>query len=89
MSTTSDPGQTTTTNLTRIEAHVDEAHEAHLRRILSQFNADARSKYENGQREHGGNLWEKPGLLENAIEEAIDQVVYLYTLREQRDKGLL
>ena len=66
---------------------MDADHEAHLRRILTQFNADARAKYEAGQAEHGGNLWERPGMLEHAIEEAIDQVIYLYTLREQRDRA--
>lgn len=58
---------------------------AHLQRILTSFQADATAKYVNGQREHGGNLWEKPGMLEAAIQEAIDQVIYLYTLKEQRD----
>lgn len=58
-------------------------HEEHLRRILAQFNTDARKKYEAGQREHGGRLWTKSGILDNAIEEAIDLVVYLYTLKEQ------
>lgn len=67
---------------------MDAAHEAHLQRILSEFNADARAKYEAGQLEHGGNLWEKPGMLDHAIEEAIDLVVYLYTKREQRARGL-
>lgn len=64
---------------------MDAAHEAHLGRILDRFNADTRAKYEAGQAEHGGNLWEKPGMLEQAIAEAIDMVVYLYTLQEQRD----
>lgn len=67
---------------------MDAAHEAHLQRILTQFNADTRAKYQAGQEEHGGELWEKPGMLEHAIEEAIDLVVYLYTLKEQRDKVL-
>lgn len=66
---------------------MDAAHEAHLQRILTTFTADARAKYEAGQSEHGGELWEKDGMLEHAIEEAIDLVVYLYTLREQRAKG--
>lgn len=61
-------------------------HEQHLERILSRFVADCRAKYEAGQIEHGGELWKKPGILENAIEEAIDLIVYLYTLREQRDR---
>lgn len=67
---------------------MDAAHTAHLARILDNFSADARAKYEAGQQEHGGNLWEKPGMIENAIAEAIDQVIYLYTLKEQRDRGM-
>lgn len=63
-------------------------HEAHLQRILDRFTADARTKYEAGQQEHGGRLWEKSGMLDHAIEEAIDLVVYLFTLREQRDRGV-
>lgn len=66
---------------------MDTAHRAHLARILDQFSRDATAKYEAGQREHGGNLWLKPGMLEAALEEAIDLVMYLYTLREQRDGG--
>ncbi len=66
---------------------MDAAHEAHLSRITTQFTADLRAKYEAGQQEHGGNLWEKPGMLENAIAEAIDLVTYLYTLRDQRDRA--
>ena len=66
---------------------MDADHEAHLQRILTQFNADARAKYEAGQVEHGGDLWRKPGMLDHAIEEAIDLVVYLYTMREQQTSG--
>jgi hypothetical protein len=62
-------------------------HEAHVGRILTAFNADLRAKYAAGQREHGGHLWEKPGMLDNAIQEAIDLVVYLYTLKEQQDRS--
>jgi len=40
-------------------------------------------KYVTGQKEHGGNLWEKEGLLDMAIDEAIDQVIYLLTLKKQ------
>jgi len=65
---------------------MDAEHEAHLSRILKNFNADVRAKYEAGQHEHGGNLWEKGGMLDNALAEALDLVVYLYTLREQKDK---
>ena len=62
-------------------------HEQHLQRILSRFTSDCRAKYEAGQVEHGGELWAKPGMLEHAIEESIDLVVYLYTLLEQRENG--
>lgn len=78
--------QNLTTKIYGHGAGMDAEHEAHLQRILRQFTADARAKYENGQREHGGNLWEKPGMLEHALEEAIDQVIYLYTALEQRDR---
>jgi hypothetical protein len=62
---------------------MDPACDAHLQRILDQFNAELRQKYEKGQQEHGGHMWLKPGMLDHAIEEAQDLVVYLYTLREQ------
>ena len=63
---------------------MDAEHEAHLRRVLDEFAHEARAKYEAGQRDHGGNLWENPAVLDEAIKEAIDQVFYLYSLREQR-----
>jgi hypothetical protein len=57
--------------------------EAHLARLKSEFSLDLDAKYRAGQIEHGGNMWEKQGMLAHAIEEAIDMVVYLYTLRDQ------
>jgi hypothetical protein len=60
--------------------------DAHLLRIQDHVVSKLRAKYRTGQREHGGNLWEKPGLLEEALNEAIDQVIYLSTLIEQRDQ---
>lgn len=62
---------------------MDEMHRRHLYRILEQFNNEAAAKYQAGQEEHGGELWMKKGLLDKAIEEAIDLVIYLYTLKEQ------
>lgn len=64
---------------------MDAEQHAHLTRILDRFTQDAAAKYEAGQSEHGGNLWEQPGMLENALSEAIDLVIYLYTALEQRD----
>lgn len=63
---------------------MDAQHEAHLGRIIKQFSDEVSAKYRKGQAEHGGNLWQKPGMLDYAIEEALDQVVYLFTMREQR-----
>lgn len=51
------------------------------------FSLDFRKKYDAGQREHGGNLWENDELLDRAIEEAIDLVAYLYSERDRR-RGL-
>lgn len=41
------------------------------------------AKYMDGQQEHGGRLWRKRGIIDMAIEEAVDQVIYLLTLRDQ------
>lgn len=64
---------------------MDDKHVEHANYILEQFAEKMQAKYEKGQAEHGGNLWEMPpkDLLENAIDEAIDQVVYLITLQGQ------
>lgn len=40
-------------------------------------------KYKAGQKEHGGMLWTKPGIIDMAIDEAVDQVIYLLTLKHQ------
>lgn len=57
----------------------------HAENLAKQFTELMLAKYEKGQAEHGGNLWEsdKQTLIYNAIDEAIDQVVYLLTLREK------
>ena len=63
---------------------MDADQHAHVDRILGYLTRELRAKYARGQAEHGGNLWEKPGLLDHAIEEALDLVIYLLTLREQQ-----
>jgi hypothetical protein len=60
--------------------------DAHVERIVARLSADLRAKYEAGQQEHGGNLWEKPGMLEQAYAEVLDLATYLLTLMEQRDQ---
>lgn len=56
----------------------------HLALLNSEIIRRVSEKYSKGQAEHGGNLWEKPGILDMAIDEAIDQLVYLLTLKTQR-----
>ena len=46
-------------------------------------------KYRKGNKEHGGKLQEKKDIIEMAIDEAIDQVVYLLTLKQQIDSKTL
>ena len=59
--------------------------EYHLSRILHEADALIDCKYRKGVKEHGGMLLEKKGIIDMAIDEAIDQVVYLLTLKEQID----
>lgn len=58
--------------------------EAHLRRIKAKFSSRVDTKYRLGQKEHGGDLMYNNALflLDNAILEAVDLVVFLETLRE-------
>jgi hypothetical protein len=57
--------------------------ENHLGEIKETFCSLVDAKYRKGQEEHGGNLWKKKGLIDMAIEEAIDQVAYLLSLKRQ------
>lgn len=59
--------------------------EKHLANIETAFLAKVDRKYRRGAAEHGGNLWELGAieLVENALDEAIDQVTYLETLLEK------
>ncbi len=58
--------------------------EAHLKRIKKNFESKLELQYRAGQKEHGGNLMCNNALwlIDMAISEAVDQVVYLETLRE-------
>ena len=59
--------------------------ESHLASIIKRFAEACDKKYRAGQAEHGGDLWElsAEALVDNAIDEAIDQVVYLLTLKDR------
>ena len=62
-----------------------QAQESHLTRVKRDFVALVDSKYRAGAAEHGGELLALPDLaiLDLAIEEAVDQVVYLLSLKEK------
>jgi hypothetical protein len=57
----------------------------HVRRIDRQMSRRLHVKYAKGASEHGGNIWDLTAmeLLDNAIDEAADQIVYLSTLRDK------
>jgi hypothetical protein len=55
----------------------------HLQHLVEQVDARLDAKYRAGQAEHGGSLWRKPNLTEQAIDEAVDQLTYLLTKRNQ------
>lgn len=60
-------------------------HEAHLSTIQAEAISRINDKYRRGQVEHGGDLWKKDPieLIDDAIDEAVDQFVYLLTLKAQ------
>lgn len=62
-----------------------DSQETHLLHIKQDFERLVDFKYRKGQAEHGGNLINisAEGLLNYAIDEAIDQVVYLLTMKEK------
>jgi hypothetical protein len=57
--------------------------EAHLQGMQDKFVQMSRQKYEAGQIEHGGLMWEKPGMLEHLKEELVDAWHYVCTLEQQ------
>jgi hypothetical protein len=64
----------------------DEEHQKHLDKILSSFNNMATIKYKAGQTEHGGRLWTKSGMLDQALDEIIDLYIYMITLKQQMEE---
>lgn len=64
---------------------MDSQQEAHLTHIKIEFHDLCDTKYRKGAAEHGGNLEDYTvlELLNMAIDEAIDQVVYLVTARDK------
>ena len=68
------------------EKHFTKKHELHMTTLQMAAVESMEKKYKRGVEEHQGTkLWEMPAvrLVENAIEEATDQLTYLLTLRSQ------
>ena len=62
---------------------MSEAQCAHIGRVADLQSRLMWAKYVKGQQEHGGNCWEKPGMLAHAQDEVADLSVYLFTLDDQ------
>jgi hypothetical protein len=73
------------TNVTNVTNVMTKEQESHLTSIKLSFSALVDAKYRKGQSEHGGDLFRKDvaWLVDQAIAEAVDQIVYLLTLRER------
>ena len=67
---------------------MDKQQEIHLARVKSEFIRLCNVKYRQGAKEHGGKLEDYTllQLLDMALDEAIDQVVYLITARDKAKK---
>ena len=57
-------------------------HDAHLERLKAWVCTHVDRKYRRGQAEHGGNLWEAPGLLRELHAETFDLLAYGQALDE-------
>ena len=58
--------------------------EKHAQYIADEARKIIYKKYMSGQEEHGGKLWRKK-ITPHILEEAVDQLVYILTLRDQLD----
>lgn len=68
----------------RVDKNITPAHEDHLREIQESFVQEVDRKYRAGVIQHGGMLWTKPYLIDKAMEECVDQYVFLFTLKMQQ-----
>jgi len=55
---------------------------SHISAIIGTASNLLHSKYEAGQKEHGGELWKKP-IHQMLLEEQLDSLIYSITLNEQ------
>ena len=62
---------------------MDAQKKAHLKHCVRRVSKLQIDKYVKGQKEHGGRMWMKTGLLNAALEETADQANYLPTVELQ------
>lgn len=56
---------------------------AHMENVVTRFARAFREKYRDGQARHGGDVWRKPNMLGNALDEVKDLICYLDALDDQ------
>ena len=56
--------------------------ERHLERILDASEGLISDKFRRGQAEHGGNIWEKPGMLQHALDESADMSTACHAIHD-------
>ena len=66
-----------------MDLQITEAQTESMDQAIKRFQVLAKHKYLSGQKEHGGNLWEKTNLLIHAEEEVIDLWYYLQGIRQK------
>ncbi len=62
---------------------MDASKKAHLKQNVHRVSNLQIEKYVKGQKEHGGKMWLKTGLLHAALEEVADLANYLPTVEQQ------
>ena len=62
---------------------MDKQSEQHLSDIVTHLAFEIDKKYRKGKKEHGGQLWDKPGMLKMLMAELYDAPTYGFTLNQQ------
>lgn len=70
---------------------LDKSQQDHISFLERRAMRLVRTKYTKGATEHSGHIWDlsEMQLIDNAIEEAVDQLVYLLTLKDKIEARVL
>lgn len=66
---------------------MNEIQTEHMNSITTKVVHDIQVKYSKGQREHGGNLWDRD-VLKDIVDESLDLITYAYTADYKRRQAL-